>query len=159
MHSLRLLLVLTLLALGAPGWAQAPIQQLPTRLDAGSAIAVGTNFNTINTQSVATTVAPPAGQYVYVTGLLAGACESNTTGTAVVNANFTTTNLFGLEFAISVPATLGLCAGAGPTGAPQWFPFPSPLKAAAPGLAVSLTSPTAGAQVGFITAIAFYTAP
>lgn len=155
----RLLLLILLLLWPWLADAQvAQIQQLGTRFDAGGLVALGTNFNTINQQSVATTVVPGNGQYIYVTGLYMGACESNTTGTAVTNGNFTTTNLNGAEFAISIPATLGACAGAG-TPAPAAFSFPTPLKAATPGVAVVLTSPTAGAQVGFATEIFYYVAP
>jgi hypothetical protein len=48
----------------------AIIQQSTTRLDAAQGVAVSTNFDTVNTQGTAT-ITPPAGQYVYITGLRA----------------------------------------------------------------------------------------
>lgn len=150
----KLLLSFALLvAFAGQAFAQAiPVSIGPSRFDAGSLVAVGTNFNTINAQSVATTVNPGAGLSIYVTALYMASCESNTTGTAVTNANFTTTNLYGAQWPISSPATLGLCAG------PGLMTFVTPLKAAAPGTVVTLTSPTAGAQVGYATRIYYYVA-
>jgi len=128
------------------------VQQNATRLDAGTLVAVGTNWNTVNTVSTATAT-PQAGQSVYVTGLYMASCQ-DATGGATSNVNFTTTNLSGLEFAISQASAASAC-----TGSPGLIQFSTPLKAAAAGTAVTLVSPTAATHTGYSTEIIWYSAP
>jgi len=151
---LAFLAILAALALGQAhnAAAQALVQQSPTHVDAGNLTAVGTNWNTVNTQSTATATAP-GGQYVYVTALYMGACQDGT-GVAAANLNFTTTNLGGAEFAYSTALSANACPNE-----PGLVNFPVPLKAAQAGTAVTLVSPAAQSHIGFATEIFYYTAP
>ena len=125
--------------------AQSPVQQSSQRLDAATATAVSTNYNTINSQAVLT-ITPPAGQFVYITRLELEAIQDGTS-TAAVNSAFTSTGL-----------------GSGSTASPQWgfslaatadavlyrdVNFGTPLKSAASGTNVTITSPTAAAHLAF----------
>ena len=132
------------------------VQQVGTRLDAATAAAVGTNYNTVNSQSVMT-IAPPAGQCVYITRIELEAIQDGT-ATAAVNSAFTTTGL-----------------GSGATAAPQWgFSLAataditlyrdinfgaSPLKSASCGTNVTITSPTAATHLAFGIKAYYYLAP
>jgi len=157
MRKLRFLAASLLLAafiaagLSEGALAQALIQASPTRLDAATSVAVGTNWNTVASQSTATAT-PPAGQFVYVTALYMSACQ-NSSGSATANANFTTTGLGGMEFAYSAAAAEG-CAGQ-----PGLITFATPQKSAAAGTAVTLVSPASTTNTGYGTEIFYYTAP
>lgn len=147
-----------LLALGASAFGQSappPVQQVGQHLDAATAAAVSTNFNTVNTQAVAT-VTPPAGQYVYITRIELEAVNDGT-GTAGVNVNFTSTGL-----------------GSGATASPQWglstaatadaniyrdVNFGTPFKSAVAGQNVTVTSPSAELHTGFGIKIYYYFSP
>lgn len=140
------LILFLALVLGADAAsAQSPVQQSSQRLDAATATAVSTNYNTPNAQAVLT-ITPPAGQFVYITRIELEAIQ-NGTGTAAVNSAFTSTGL-----------------GAGATASPQWgfslaatadavlyrdVNFGAPLKSAASGTNVTITSPTAATNLGF----------
>lgn len=153
----RLLLSFALLAgLLAPAAAQnVQVQQSSQDLTAGTFAVVGTNYNTVNTQSTATIV-PPAGQFVYITGLYLSACQ-DATGTASTNLAFTTTGLgsgatASPQFAFSEPAAVNTC-----TGQPGLVTFAKPLKSAAAGTNVTVVSPTAVTHTGFgITVFGYY---
>ena len=146
------LALLAALANNAMAQQGSLVQQSGSRLDAGLQVAVGTNFNTVSNLSVATTAAV-AGQYVYVTGMYMESCQ-DATGAATVNVNWTTTNLGGTEF--------GLSSSSGPDnclGSVGMVNFATPLKAAAAGTAVVLSSPSANAHVGYGAQIFYYIAP
>jgi hypothetical protein len=132
------------------------VQQIGTRLDALTSTAVSTNYNTVNTQAVAT-VTPPAGQYAYITRIELEAIQDGTS-TACVNCAFTSSGL-----------------GSGATASPQWgFSIAatadavvfrdvnfgaSPLRSAAPGTNVTITSPTAKTDLAFGIKVYYYTSP
>lgn len=154
----KLLLSLAFLAgLCGVATAQQAVQQTPQDLGAATWSVVGTNFNTINTQSVAT-VNVPAGQFAYITAILLTACQ-DATGTVAANLSFTSTGL-----------------GSGATASPQWaygsalvvgscisqpglINFAKPLKSANPGTNVTITSPAAVAHTGFGIVIFGYFSP
>ena len=145
----------TLLGLAGGTLAQSaplPVQQTGQLLDAGTAVAVSANYNTVNQQGVAT-VTPPAGQYVYITRIELEAINDGT-GTAVVIVNFTSTGL-----------------GSGATASPQWglstaatadanifrdINFSTPLKSAIAGQNVTITSPSTELHTGFGIKIYYY---
>ena len=130
------------------------VQQSGSRLDAGQNVAVGTNWQSSGNASVATTAAT-AGQYVYVTGLYMETCQ-DATGAPQVNVNWTTTNLGGALFGYSTSSGADSCLGS-----VNMITFATPLKAAAPGTAVVLTSPSGSgyAHIGYGAEIFYYIAP
>jgi hypothetical protein len=92
------LLALALLCL--PAAAQVTVQPSAQKLDASTTVCTityssGTTF-AVNLQTTATCT-PPAGQFVYITGLSFDVC-TNGTGTAANQVNFTSTNLTGSPF-------------------------------------------------------------
>lgn len=149
-------LVLAALA-AAPVAAQTAVQQSSTRLDAATFTAVGTNWNTVNTQSTAT-ITPPAGLSVYITAIYLSACQ-DATGGASSNVNFTTTGLgsgatASPQFALSQASAASTC-----TGQPGMINFATPLKSAAPGTNVTVVSPSAATHTGFGVEVFGYFAP
>ena len=147
-----LLSLLAMPLLGSLAFGQAAVQQAAQRYDAATAVAVSTNYNTINSQAVAT-ITVPAGQYAYITRIELEAIQ-DATSTAAVNSAFTSTGL-----------------GTGATASPQWgFSLPAtadatlyrdinmaaPLKSAAPGTNVTVTSPTAAAHLAFGIKVYYY---
>lgn len=157
----KLLLSLALVAaLAGQALAQSAPPQVQisgTRYDAAGGVAVGTNWNTVNTQSVATTATPQAGQYVYVTAFYMAACQ-NATGIAATNVNWTETGLAASTAqavaAYSAALTANSCAGS-----PGLVQFATPQKALSPATPVVLTSPAALTQTGFASEIFYYIAP
>lgn len=156
----KLLLGLALaIGLSAPALAQnitaPPVQQIGQRLDVGTAVAVSTNYTTVNTQAVATII-PPNGTYVYVTRIELEAIQDGTS-TACVSCAFTSTGL-----------------GSGATASPQWgfsiaatadatlfrdVNLATPLKSAVAGQNVTITSPAAKTDLGFGIKVYYYTSP
>ena len=128
--------------------------QTGTRLDACTQTAVGTNFNTVNTQSTATIVVP-AGLYAYICKIELEAMQ-DATGNAMTNLSFTSTGL-----------------GSGAANSPQWavsqpltvngaysrdIVYATPLKSATSGTNVTVVSPAAQTHVGFGIKIVYYLA-
>ncbi len=148
--------IAALLALSPVGaMAQTAVQQSSTRLDAGQGVAVSTNYNTVNTQGVAT-ITVPAGLYAYITRIELEAIQ-DATATAAVNSAFTSTNL-----------------GTGAAASPQWgfslaatadatlfrdVNMAAPLKSQVPGTNVTITSPTAATHLAFGIKVYYYLAP
>src|ERR1700683_4653640 len=147
------------LAFCGPSLAQnviaPPIQQVGQRLDAANAVAVSTNYTTVNTQAVAT-ITVPAGQYAYITRIELEAIQDGTS-TACVSCAFTSTGL-----------------GSGATASPHWgfsiaatadatlyrdVSLSAPLKSAVAGQNVTITSPTAKADLGFGIKVYYYFSP
>lgn len=148
--SLAFLLGLTSLAS-----AQISAQISPTRLDAGTVVCTITSSGAaapaVNTQTTATCT-PPAGQFVYITGISFDVC-TNGTGTAVNQVSFTSTNLTGSPlWSFSIAATASICQ--------HWQePFVSPLKSTAAGTAVTVVSPAAAANNSYVARVYAYYAP
>jgi hypothetical protein len=129
------------------------VQQVPSRLDAGTFVAQGTNNNTVNQQSVAT-VATPGGLYAYVTAIVIDIC-GDATGTAATQVNFTSTGLIGTpswNYSATTGTSLSTCQHWGDY-------FATPLKGSAPGTNVVITSPTAILHTAFNIRVIGYFAP
>jgi hypothetical protein len=120
-----------LLALGiTQANAQAPTQQVPTRLDAASSFATATGAG--NT-TVTATLTPPGGQYVYVTFIdIEIGANAAVTGAAVVQACVTTGLATNMTFeGDNSTLTTGQVKL-------QPYPFNVPLKTSSAGTAFSV---------------------
>lgn len=152
----KLLLGLAALALAAgAASAQTPVQQSAARLDASQFVAIGTNYGTVNSASVAT-VTVGAGLYAYITNIVIEACgDGSANGAAVTNALFTTTGIVGTpSWQWSQPTTAYTICNKLTDG-----PFATPLKSASSGVNVVLTSPTAPTHTAYNMKIYYYLAP
>lgn len=146
-----------LLGLASVASAQQTIQQVPQDLTAAQWAVVGTNFNTVNTQSTAT-ITPPAGLFVYITAMYLTACQ-DATGVASANTSFTTTGLgsgatAAPQFAYGAPLTVDSCISQ-----PGLINFAKPLKSANAGTNVTVVSPSAATHTGFGIVVFGYFAP
>lgn len=147
-----LLLALLLLALGATS-AQAQsaaptlVQQSPTMLNA----CTSANATAAVNNQVTLTITPPSGQYVYLCGWDVTVSQ-NGTATANTNQSFTSTNIGGWAWKYSLAATANLAL-------PQAFFLPFPVKAAQPGTAVTIVSPSALANTAFNINAYYYFGP
>jgi hypothetical protein len=125
-------LVLSLAAvllLAAGAVAQTSTQQSPTDLTAATQVAHS------HSTGATITVTPPAGQYVYVTGIDLSNCAT-TTITPATPVTITTTGFTGTwTLYVGTGATAGLCQ-------PQEIAWTRPVKSAAPGTAVTFVLPT-----------------
>lgn len=126
--------LLALVALTSAALAQAvPTQQASTRLDAATAVAFAQA--SVGAQSTAT-ITVPAGLYAYITGISLDFCN-NGTGTAQANANFTSTNINSTpSWAVSIAASANICIP------PIREQYATPLKSSAPGVNVTVVSPS-----------------
>lgn len=139
----------------AQSFIAPPVQQSATRADAATVMCTITSSGAaapaVNTQTTATCT-PPAGQFVYITGVSFDVC-TNGTGTAVNQVNWTTTNLTGSPiYSFSLAATASICQ--------HWSePFAVPLKSTAAGTAVTFVSPAAAANNSYVARVYAYYAP
>jgi hypothetical protein len=143
-----------LLALSGAAFAQVPIQQNGTMLNAATQVCAITSSGTalaVNTTTTATCTAP-AGQYVYLTGVTFEVC-TNGTGTAQNQVTFTSTNISNTpSFEYSIAATASICQ--------RWSEvFSVPLKSAAPGTNVTFVSPAAATNNSYNIRAYYYNAP
>lgn len=136
----------------------APIQQDPTRLDAGGALcSLATAVNA--TQAAGTcTITPAASQFVYITSILVGQCQDGTASISGIQLNFTTTNLNGLVLETSVLSAATIATNPGTNlCAYTVLPLAAPIKSAAAGTAVTVVPPVQTAHVSFpITVIGYF---
>jgi hypothetical protein len=133
---------------GVPGTL---VQQSATQLNAATKFC--TTTATVNSQ-VTCTMTPSGGNSVYLTSLDLAACQSNTGGTAISNATFTSTNITGSPvWQISLVTTANTCSPV------HTIVLPTPLKASTPGTAVTIVSPAANTQVAFTITASWYEAP
>lgn len=132
-------------------FAQAPTQQTATRLDA----CTNMGYTTATSAQATLTVTPPGGQYVYMCGFSFDVCVGATAGTAQNNVTFTSTNIVGLPtWQYSYAAAIDTCVS------PPIRDFPpTPLKSAAPGTAVVITSPATDTNVTYTIRVPYYFAP
>jgi hypothetical protein len=155
-----LLSALALLALGSVASAQVIVQPSATKLDA--AILVSSTAPAVNA-TVATgtvTITPPAGQYVYFTGIYVAACGDGTASTSSVQQAFTSTNLSGLTVQTSYLSAATISTNPGSSQCDRvTLPFATPLKSAAPGTAVTLVPPAQAAHMSFPIITTYYFAP
>jgi hypothetical protein len=144
-------------------WAQAPttIQQSGSRTDAAIFLAGplggATTCATVNTTAAngTVTITPPAGQYVYITGVYID-ITSDTTGLTGV-ATLGTTNLTGSP--TWSLATLTAAAAGQATMRQIADVFPTGLRAASPGTAVTFVPSAQSNHVIFCTRVAGYYGP
>jgi hypothetical protein len=165
MNMRRTLLSLGFL-LGFVGAAFAPhaaptVQQSGQRADA--ATLVSSTAPAVNaTQATGTvTITPPAGQYVYFTGIYVAACGNGTASASSIQQNFTTTNLSGLTIQTSILAFAATTAIANNISSCDRvsIPFAVPLKSAAPGGVVTIVPPAQNANFSYPIITTYYFSP
>ncbi len=143
-------LALFLLAVGI-AYAQGPasIQQSPTVLDSGLLM------QTTATTGTTLTLTPLAAQSIYIKQIDFSNCQDATGISAAASpTQVTTTNLYGLQWNMaSGGATAGSC--------PQSFSisYPTGLKAATPGTAVTVVTPTYITHQTIRVTVTYYSAP
>lgn len=148
---------------GASAQAQVgqQISQTSTRLDAGTGLfgplGGATACSTVNTTAAngTVTITPPAGQYVYITGVSIDITANVTglTGQATMSAtNVTGTPVWSL-------ATIVPTAGANGTFRQIHETYATPLRSTAPGTAVTFVPSAQSNNVIFCTRVAAYFAP
>jgi hypothetical protein len=147
----RILLSLIFSISASLAFAQAPIQQSATRLDA----CTNVGYATATSAQATLQINPPAGQYVYMCGFAFDVCNGGTAGTAQNNVTFTSTNIAGSPtWQYSFPAAINTC----------YTPLiremlPSPLKSAVPGTQVQIQSPATDTNVTYTIRVPYYFAP
>lgn len=144
--------LLVLFGLTTGAFAQATsIQQTNTRLDVATAVAYATAAQGVQATA---TVTVPGGQFAYITGVSMDVCANATGGTAITNANFTSTNIQSLpSWPISFAGTANTC---GSRIIESWA---TPLKSLSPGVNVTVVSPAGSAQNIFSIRVYYYLAP
>ena len=120
------------------------------------------------TQAAGTvTITPPAGNFVYFTSLLFGACSDGTASQSNPQLAFTSTNIGGTLAAASLTVQNSTVTAATITTNPfvnlcAWSPnivaF-APLKSATAGAAVTLVPPAQNAHMSFPIIATYYFAP
>jgi len=144
-------------------WAQAPttVQQAGNRTDAATFLqgpaGGATSCATVNTTAALNTVTitPPAGNYVYITGVYID-ITADVTGVTQV-ATLSTTNLSGGPFWSL--ATVVPTAGANGTMRQIAEVFPTALKSTVPGTAVTFVPSAQTNHAIFCARVAGYFAP
>jgi len=141
-------------ALIGAAFAQAPVQQQGTMLNAATNVCAITSSGTplaVNTQTTCT-LAAVAGQYHYITGITFEVC-TNGTGSAQNQVTFTSTNISNTpSFEYSIAATASICQ--------RWSEsFSVPLKSAAPGVNTTFVSPSAATNNSYNIRAYYYVAP
>ena len=137
------------------------ITQTQTRLDAGTGLygplGGATTCSTVNTTAAngTVTITPPAGQYVYITGISID-ITADTTGLSGL-ASMSTTNITGSP--IWSLATVIPTAGDNGTFRQIHETFATPLRSTAPGTAVTFVPSAQSNHVIFCTRVAAYFAP
>ena len=160
----RLALALAALCLAGPAFAQnvAPqVQQSSTMLNAANQVA-STAAAVNATQAAGTvTITPPAGQFVYVTGLYVAACADGTVSVSSVQQNFTTTGFSGtLSIETSYISAATITSNPGAIQCDRvTLPFSVPLKSATAGTAITVVPPAQAAHMSFPIIVTYYTAP
>lgn len=152
MRLLKSLVFLAALALAAPAVAQVRAQIDPSRLDAATQVCTFSPSPVAVSQQETVTCTPPAGQFVYITGISFDVC-TNGTGSAANQVTWTTTNITGAPvFSFSIAATASICQ--------HWQePLVSPLKSTAAGTAVTLVSPAGATNNSYHARVYAYFGP
>jgi hypothetical protein len=155
------ILVILLVSLAAFGQAPTAVQQSSSRTDAATFLqgppAAATLCATVNSTAAAgtVTITPPAGNYVYITGVYID-IVADVTGVSQV-ATMSTTNLTGSP--IWSLATIVPTAGANGTMRQISETFPTALKSTVPGTAVTFVPSAQTNHAIFCTRVAGYFAP
>lgn len=152
---MRLLKISALaLALAFPSLADAQVQVQPSaqKLDAATTVCPFAASPVAVNQQETVTCTPPAGQFVYITGISFDVC-TNGTGTAANQVTFTSTNLTGSPvWSFSIAATASICQ--------HWSePLTTPLKSTAAGTAVTIVSPAAATNNSYHARVYAYFGP
>jgi hypothetical protein len=149
------------LAFASAAFAQAPpVVQQASRLDVATGVC--STAPAINaTQAVGTcTITPPAGQFVYFTGIYVANCADGTASMSAVQQNFTTTNLASLTIGTATISGSTITTAPGASLCDQVsLPFATPLKSAAAGTAVTIVPPAQNAHASFPIVATYYFAP
>jgi hypothetical protein len=149
------LLALLVASIGLQGQQQMPstlVQQSPTLLNACTPINATAAVNTTVTLTIP---APSAGQYIYICGIDI-TISFNTGGpTASTNVSFTSTNIgpAGATWAWKTS-----WVGTASTTIAQPFTFQYPVRANAPGTAVTIVSPAINATAAYSITAYYYMA-
>lgn len=126
------------LALSASAFAQSSggtaVAQQASRLDACTPISAQAAGGS---QTTLTIPAPPTGQFIYISEIDFDNVVSTALGGVLAVTNVTTTNLGSLKWAVSLPVTANTNYPRGP------FIYPTGLRAAAAGTAVTIVGVTA----------------
>jgi hypothetical protein len=119
--------LLALALLSSAAAAQVTVQPSAQKLDAATTVCPFAATPVAVNQQETVTCTPPAGQFVYITGISFDVC-TNGTGTAANQVTFTSTNLTGSPvWSFSIAATASICQ--------HWSePLATPLKSTAAGL-------------------------
>jgi hypothetical protein len=141
--------------------AQAPpVAQSATRSDAATGVSSTAPAVNATVATGTVTITPPAGQFVYFTGIYVAACGDGTASTSSIQQNFTTTNLGGLTIETSYLSAATITTNAGASQCdPVTLPFAVPLKSAASGGVVTIVPPAQAAHMSFPIIATFYFAP
>ena len=149
LSKLSLVAALGFLCLAAPAvHAQTATQQSATHADAAQLV------QTSATSAATLTLTPPSGQSVYVTGIEITNCAGSSAVTAAAVTSVTTTNLGGAAWTVGSGVAAGLCQPSPSAGT-----FGIPLKAAAPGTAVTVVLPTFATNQIVRVSVYYYFAP
>lgn len=132
--------------------AQVTVQPSAQKLDAATTVCPFAASPVAVNQQETVTCTPPAGMFVYITGLSFDVC-TNGTGTAANQVTFTSTNLTGSPvWSFSIAATASICQ--------HWSePLSTPLKSTAAGTAVTIVSPAAATNNSYHARVYAYYAP
>jgi len=155
------ILVVLLVSIAAAGQAPTAVQQAGARNDAATFLqgpaGGATSCATVNTTAALNTVTitPPAGNYVYITGVYID-ITADVTGVTQV-ATLSTTNLSGGPFWSL--ATVVPTAGANGTMRQIAEVFPTALKSTVPGTAVTFVPSAQTNHAIFCARVAGYFAP
>ena len=149
------LIALLSLAVAVPVSSQAPtIVSLSTPVSSVVLTAISSTA-AVNNQVTLTIPAPAGGLYNYVCMLSYHASQDGT-ATAQTNAVTTSTNFnaFGIKYSLTATATINYH---------EDFNFGTPgagcVKSAAPGVATTFVSPSAGANIAFTWKATYFQAP
>jgi hypothetical protein len=160
-HILISLLLVAFVCTAAFGQAPTAIQQSGSRTDAATFLATSlggaTSCATVNTTTAngTVTITPPAGQYVYITGVFID-LTSDITGTTSV-ATMSTTNLTGSP--VWSLATILAAGAASATNRQIAEVYPTGLRSTVPGTAVTFVPSAQIAHTIVCTRVAGYYAP
>jgi hypothetical protein len=131
---------------GVPGTL---VQQSPTMLNA----CTPSNKSAAVNNAVTVSLTPPNGLFTYICGIDLTVSEDATGLVAQTNASFTSTNLGGWAYEFSTTAALNT------TPVDKNFYFPTPVKSAQPGVAVTVVSPAANTHAAYNVNVYYYFAP
>jgi hypothetical protein len=151
-----------LVAFAAAASAQAPpVAQSATRGDAATGVCATAPAVNATVATGTCTITPPAGQFVYFTGIYVAACGNGVASATSIQQNFTTTNLGGLTMETSVLAFAATTAISNHISSCDRvsLPFSTPLKSAASGGVVTIVPPAQNANFSYPIIATFYFAP